>query len=490
MLASLSWRENQAKEPENPCKICLVCWLSVAIREKVWYTPWKSLPRESKIYKEESRVDPFIMDLDSASIGMLAALIILVAFSAYFSATETAFTSLNRIRLKARADDGNLRAARTLKLAEDYDKLLSTILIGNNVVNITATTVATVLCTRWFHQYGPTVSTVALTVIILIFGEISPKSLAKENAERWALFATPLLRILMVLFTPANFLFSQWKLLLGRLFRKKDDEGITEEELVGMVDQAETEGGLDSHESDLIRNAIEFNDMEVSEILTPRVDLEALADTATMEEAAAMYADSGFSRLPIYHDSIDNIIGVLHEKDFYAAYCRGVKRLSELKSSVLYTTETARISDLLRQLQQNKVHMAVVVDEYGGTQGIVTMEDIMEELVGEIWDEHDEVIEEFRKQSDGSYLVACSADLDDLYDLFDMKPSEEYDASSVSGWVMEEIGRVPDVGDRFQADGLDVCVTRVEHRRVMEIRVRPLPPEREEPEKAHAHSGT
>lgn len=220
------------------------------------------------------------------------------------------------------------------------------------------------------------------------------------------------------------------------------------------------------------------------------MDLEALADTATMEEAAAMYADSGFSRLPIYHDSIDNIIGVLHEKDFYAAYCRGVKRLSELKSSVLYTTETARISDLLRQLQQNKVHMAVVVDEYGGTQGIVTMEDIMEELVGEIWDEHDEVIEEFRKQSDGSYLVACSADLDDLYDLFDMKPGQEYDASSVSGWVMEEIGRVPDVGDRFQADGLDVCVTRVEHRRVMEIRVRPLPPEREEPEKAHAHSGT
>lgn len=222
----------------------------------------------------------------------------------------------------------------------------------------------------------------------------------------------------------------------------------------------------------------------------PRVDLEALADTATMEEAAAMYADSGFSRLPIYHDSIDNIIGVLHEKDFYAAYCRGVKRLSELRSSVLYTTETTRISDLLRQLQQNKVHMAVVVDEYGGTQGIVTMEDIMEELVGEIWDEHDEVIEEFRKQSDGSYLVACSADLDDLYDLFDMKPSEEYDASTVSGWVMEEIGRVPDVGDRFQADGLDVCVTRVEHRRVMEIRVRPLPPEKEEPEKAHAHSGT
>ena len=422
---------------------------------------------------------------------MLAALVALVALSAYFSATETAFTSLNRIRLKTRADDGDKRAARTLALAADFDRLLSTLLIGNNIVNNVATTIGAVLFIQLIGSgKGPTVSATVLTIVILIFGEVTPKSLAKERPEAWAIVATPLLRVMAVVLTPVNFLFTQWKRLLSLIIHKRGEDGITEEELMGMVDQAETEGSLDQHESDLIRNAIEFNDMEVSEILTPRVDLEALADTATMEEAAAMYASSGFSRLPIYHDSIDNIIGVLHEKDFYAAYCRGVKRLSELKGSVLYTTETARISDLLRQLQQNKVHMAVVVDEYGGTQGIVTMEDIMEELVGEIWDEHDEVVEEFRKQSDGSYLVACSADLDDLYDLFDMKPGQEYDASSVSGWVMEEIGRVPDVGDRFQADGLDVCVTRVEHRRVMEIRVRPLPPEKEEPEKAHAHSGT
>lgn len=413
------------------------------------------------------------MDLDSASIGMLAALIILVAFSAYFSATETAFTSLNRIRLKARADDGNLRAARTLKLAEDYDKLLSTILIGNNVVNITATTVATVLCTRWFHQYGPTVSTVALTVIILIFGEISPKSLAKENAERWALFATPLLRVLMVLFTPANFLFGQWKLLLGRLFRKKDDEGITEEELVGMVDQAENEGGLDQHESDLIRNAIEFNDLEVSEILTPRVDLVAVPDTATMEQAASLFVESGYSRLPIYHDSIDNIVGVIHEKDFNAARYHGETKLADLKAPVLYTTGNTKISELLRILQKNKAHMAVVVDEYGGTEGVATMEDIVEELVGEIWDEHDEVIEIFRKQPDGSYLIACSADLDDMYDLFQVKGT--CDAATVSGWVMEEVGRVPEEGDHFVYENLDVTVTKVDHRRVLEIRVVVLP---------------
>ena len=277
---------------------------------------------------------------------MLAALVALVALSAYFSATETAFTSLNRIRLKTRADDGDKRAARTLALAADFDRLLSTLLIGNNIVNNVATTIGAVLFIQLIGPgKGPTVSATVLTIVILIFGEVTPKSLAKERPEAWAIVATPLLRVMAVLLTPVNFLFTQWKKLLRVLLRHQDDDGITEEELMGMVDQAETEGSLDQHESDLIRNAIEFNDMEVSEILTPRVDLEALADTATMEEAAAMYADSGFSRLPIYHDSIDNIIGVLHEKDFYAAYCRGVKRLSELKSSVLYTTETARISD-------------------------------------------------------------------------------------------------------------------------------------------------
>ena len=408
--------------------------------------------------------------MDSSTVAMLAALVALVALSAYFSATETAFTSLNRIRLKTRADDGDKRAARTLALAADFDRLLSTLLIGNNIVNNVATTIGAVLFIQLIGPgKGPTVSATVLTIVILIFGEVTPKSLAKERPEAWAIVATPLLRVMAVLLTPVNFLFTQWKKLLRVLLRHQDDDGITEEELMGMVDQAETEGSLDQHESDLIRNAIEFNDMEVSEILTPRVDLEALADTATMEEAAAMYADSGFSRLPIYHDSIDNIIGVLHEKDFYAAYCRGVKRLSELKGSVLYTTETARISDLLRQLQQNKVHMAVVVDEYGGTQGIVTMEDIMEELVGEIWDEHDEEEVFIRKTGPRTYLVDASMDFDDFAEFFHL--SVETEMSSVSGWVMEKFDRVPEVGDRFVSDGLRVLVTRVDNHRTGEIQV-------------------
>ena len=417
------------------------------------------------------------MDLDSASIGMLVALVILVTMSAYFSATETAFTSLNRIRLKNKADNGSRRAAKTLALAEEYDKLLSTILIGNNIVNNVATTVGAVLFIKLVgEQRGPAVSATVLTIVILIFGEVSPKSLAKEHPEQFAMFSAPLLKLFMILLTPANFLFGQWKKLLSIVFRNSEDDGITEEELVGMVDQAETEGGLDEHESDLIRNAIEFTDLEVSEILTPRVDLVAAEEDSSMEEVAALFAESGYSRIPIYHETIDNIVGVIHEKDFYAARYRGETMVKNLKSPVFYTTGNTQVSELLRILQKNKAHMAVVVDEYGGTQGIATLEDILEELVGEIWDEHDEVIETFQKQSDGSYLIACSADLDDMYDLFQVKG--ECDAATVSGWVMEQVGRVPEVGDHFQAEGLDVTVTKVEHRRVLEIQVRTL----EEPE--------
>ena len=406
---------------------------------------------------------------------MIAALVILVILSAFFSATETAFTSLNRIRLKSRADSGNKRAALTLRIAEDYDKLLSTNLIGNNIVNISASTVGTVLFTKLFLDYGPLVSTVVLTVVILVFGEISPKSMAKENAEAFAMFAAPIMRVLMTVLAPVNYLFAQWKKLLSRIFRKSEEEGITEEELITMVDQAENEGGLDQHEGQLIRSAIEFNDLEVEEILTPRVDIVAAEDTATMDEIAAIFAENGYSRLPIYHDTIDNIIGVIHEKDFHAARYHGQEDVSAIVSNVLYTTGSTKISDLLRILQRAKAHMVIVVDEYGGTEGLCTLEDIVEELVGEIWDENDEVIEEFKKQSDGSYLISCNANLTDLYDLFSIKG--ERDCTTVSGWVMEEIGRVPEEGDHFVCENLDVTVTRVDHRRVLEIRVVVLPQE-------------
>lgn len=235
---------------------------------------------------------------------------------------------------------------------------------------------------------------------------------------------------------------------------------------------------MDQHESELIRSAIEFNDLEVDEILTPRVDIVAVKDTATMDEIAKVFAESGYSRLPVYHEDIDDIVGVIHEKDLHAARYYGRDDLSAIVGTVLYTTGNTKISELLRILQREKAHMVIVVDEYGGTEGLVTLEDIVEELVGEIWDEHDEVIEEFKKQEDGSYLISCNADLTDLFDLFSIKG--DCDANTVSGWVMEQIGRIPEPGDHFVADGLDVMVNKVDHRRVLEIRVLELPGRKEE----------
>ncbi|WP_186565541.1 HlyC/CorC family transporter [Lawsonibacter celer] len=418
--------------------------------------------------------------MESSSIVMIAVLVVLVILSAFFSATETAFTSLNRIRLKSKADGGNKRAALALRMVDDYDNLLSTILVGNNIVNLSASSLATILFTEGLKlRNGAVISTVVITVVVLIFGEVSPKSLAKEFPETFAMFSAPIMRVLVTVLTPLNLLFRQLKKLLSKVFHGDEDDGITEEELITMVDQAEDEGGLNQHESELIRSAIEFNDMEVDEILTPRVDIVAVEDTDSMEEIARTFAESGYSRLPVYHEDIDDVVGVIHEKDFHAARYRGKSDVKSIISPMLYTTGNTKISDLLRILQREKAHMVVVVDEYGGTEGLVTLEDIVEELVGEIWDEHDEVIEEFKKQEDGSYLISCNADLTDLFDLFSME--DECDANTVSGWVMEQIGRIPVEGDHFQADGLDVTVTKVDHRRVLEIKVVVLP-KTEEPE--------
>lgn len=420
--------------------------------------------------------------MESSSIVMIAVLVVLVILSAFFSATETAFTSLNRIRLKSKADGGNKRAALALRMVDDYDNLLSTILVGNNIVNLSASSLATILFTEGLKlRNGAVISTVVITVVVLIFGEVSPKSLAKEFPETFAMFSAPIMRVLVTVLTPLNLLFRQLKKLLSKVFHGDEDDGITEEELITMVDQAEDEGGLNQHESELIRSAIEFNDMEVDEILTPRVDIVAVEDTDSMEEIARTFAESGYSRLPVYHEDIDDVVGVIHEKDFHAARYHGKSDVKSIISPMLYTTGNTKISDLLRILQREKAHMVVVVDEYGGTEGLVTLEDIVEELVGEIWDEHDEVIEEFKKQEDGSYLISCNADLTDLFDLFSME--DECDANTVSGWVMEQIGRIPVEGDHFQADGLDVTVTKVDHRRVLEIKVVVLPKTEEHEEK-------
>ena len=405
------------------------------------------------------------------------ALVILVGFSAFFSASETAFSSLNQIRLKSRAEDGDSSAARVLAMAEQYDKLLSTIRIGNNIVNIAAASIGTILFTQMMGaERGATVSTIVLTIIVLIFGEVTPKSLAKEMPEKVATAVSPFLVLLLALMTPLTWLFTQWKKLLGHFVHSGEADTITEGELMTMVSEAENDGELTDRESELIRSAIEFDDVEVEEILTPRVDVVAVEDDIPLEELAQTFAESGYSRLPVYHGTIDNIIGVVHEKDFYIARLKKATKIDDLVVPTLYTTGSTQISQLLRTLREQHHHLAVVVDEYGGTEGIITLEDILEELVGEIWDEHDEVTEDFRKQSDGSWLVSGSASVDDLYEELDLPEEEDIDSNTVNGLVQEKTCHLPKVGDRFTLGEYDGVVTRTAKRRVTEVRLTPAAP--------------
>ncbi len=437
--------------------------------------------RFTLLYKRKLSVISLFMD--DGSITLLAALVILVAFSAFFSASETAFSSLNQIRLKSRADDGDASAARVLAMSEQYDKLLSSILIGNNIVNIAAASIGTILFTQWLGaERGATVSTIVLTAVVLIFGEVTPKSLAKEMPERVATSVSPILNLLMVLLTPLTWLFSQWKKLLGHFVHNSESDTITEGELMTMVSEAESDGELTDRESELIRSAIEFDDVEVEEILTPRVDVIAVSDDTSLEDLAQTFAESGYSRLPVYHDTIDNIIGVVHEKDFYLARLKKASSIESLITPTLYTTGSTQISQLLRTLREQHHHLAVVVDEYGGTEGIITLEDILEELVGEIWDEHDEATEDFRQQSDGSWLVSGSASVDDLYETLGLPEDDDIDSNTVNGLVQEKTRHLPKVGDHFTLGEFDGVVTRTARRRVTEVRLTPNTPV-EEPDK-------
>ena len=389
--------------------------------------------------------------------------------SAYFSATETAFSSANITRLKTRAEKGNSRAALACKLLERYDKLLSTILIGNNIVNIAMASLGTVLFVRSFGDMGATLSTVVVTVVVLIFGEISPKSIAKACAGEWAMAAAPFLRCLIWLLTPLNVLFALWKKLLAKVFHLDADSKMSPEELLMLVNEVQQDGSIDKDEGDLLKNAIGFSEQEAQDILIHRVDLGGRRIINTKKEVADLFTQTKYSRLLIYREDIDHIIGTVHQKDFYVGCGVTDKPLEEILSPALFVLENEPISLLLKKLQSAKTQVAVVVDEYGGTCGIVTMEDILEELVGEIWDEHDEEEVFLRKIGEDTYLVDASMDFDDFAEFFHL--TGETDMTSVSGWVMEQCDRVPEVGDHFTCQGLRVQVTRVDNHRTGEIRV-------------------
>ena len=403
-------------------------------------------------------------------LGKLIAMVICLILSAYFSATETSFSSLNKTRLKVLADDGNKKAERALKLAENYDKLIFTILIGNNIVNIAMASIGTLLFIGIYGDVGATISTVVVTVVVLFFGEITPKSIAKDMPEKFAMFSAPFIRVWIWVLTPVNFLLSQWKKLVSRFFKTDDESKISHEELLLFMEDAEQDGGIDENEGELLRNALEFRDLTAAEILTHRIEIEAVDITDSHEDIAKVFTQSGFSRLLVYRDTIDQVVGVLHQKDFYVNGKMTERPIAEIMTAPLFVYQHTKIRDILETLQLKKSHIAIVVDDFGGTLGIVTMEDILEELVGEIWDEHDEVEEDFEKLGEDLYRVDCSVSLEDFCEFFDVKL--ESDSVSVGGWIMEYLNHIPVKDEKITVENLEITVSEVNAHRVSFITVR------------------
>jgi CBS domain containing-hemolysin-like protein len=399
-------------------------------------------------------------------------IVVCVFLSAYFSATETAFSTFNRIRVKNMAEKGNKKADLVLTLSDNYDSLISAILIGNNIVNILASTMGALVFANLIQnndELASAVNTAVLTVAILIFGEISPKSIAKNHPEDFALFSAPIINVVRIVLFPLIVIFNAWQKLLARIFKAPEDQGMTEEELISIIEEAEEDGDIDKDEGDLIKSAIEFGDLEVGDIYTPRIDITALPVGSSKEAVAKTFSESGYSRLPVYDKDLDNVVGILYYKDFYTVAYKTNVPLKEIIKPVIYVAKAQPVNELMKELQEKQLHMAVVTDEFGSTAGIVTLEDILEEIVGEIWDEHDEIIEEIKKIEDNEYIVSGRANIENFFSELDI--DQEIDSVTVGGWAMEALGKIPEVGDSFEEHGLSVEVTEMDGRRVESVHV-------------------
>ncbi len=406
------------------------------------------------------------------STGLILILVLCVLLSGFFSATETAYSCCNEIRLKSMESAGNKRAGRVLKILQDYDSFLSTVLIGNNIVNIAASSIATIVFVRAMGEIGATWSTLVTTLVILIFSEVTPKSIANELPEQFACSVTGAVRVLIILFYPLSKLFAWWKLLINKVFHLEKKDDITEGEFLTMVDTAESRGGIDAEDSELIHSVMEFNDIDVGDIFVPRVDVLAIPLDATKEEIYQDFEENEYSRLPVYEENIDDIIGFLHQNDFFHSVYFGEAKLKDVLQPVLHVAPTMKISKLLTTLQQKHSHMAVVTDEFGGTEGIVTMEDILEELVGEIYDEHDEEEKDIVRTGKNEYLAQCSCELEDFFEYFHMDEPEDSESNTLGGWVLEKFEEIPEKGESFTYKNLTVSVNETDSRRVLSVRIK------------------
>lgn len=393
----------------------------------------------------------------------------LVLGSAFFSATEIAFSSLNPIKLKHMIQQGHKRAKHTLKLSEDFDHILTTILVGNNIVNILSASLATIVFLSISKDYGVPLSTAAMTIIVLIFGEITPKSIAKRMPEKFAISMTPILQFFIWVLLPISFIFKGIQRLINKIMKEDKGPTMTEDELLTYVSEVQLEGGINKNEGDLIRSVIDFDDLKIEEIFTPRVHVIGIDLEMDIRKITSIFRQSGYSRLPVYEGSIDHIIGTINHKDFYNRVVLDKQSLDSIIKAPVFVTEYMKVSDLLNLLKKYKSHMAIVKDEFGGTLGIVTMEDILEELVGDIWDEHDEIIEHIIQVDDLTYKVKGAADLEDLFDKLEI--NEEVEFQTVNGWVQEELGKIPSSGESFIFKNFKIVVTQADTKKVLEVNI-------------------
>lgn len=400
-------------------------------------------------------------------------IIILLLFSGFFSACETSFASVNRIRLKNYAAQGDKKAKRALEIANKYDSALTAILIGNNIVNIASASVGTVLFTEILGANGVGIATVFMTIAVLIFGEIIPKSIAKENAESVTLAVSEVLGIIITILSPLTWLFSHLKRLVSKLINSGEVQPtVTVEELKYIIDEIEDQGVLEESESDLVRSALEFDDILVSQILVPRVNIIAVEVNDPIDEIKMLFVDEMYTRIPVYENNIDNIIGVINEKDFFKMMVNGGDSIDSIITQTMYISELKPISQVLHQMQKSKIHMAIIVDQYGGTQGIVTMEDIIEELVGEIYDENDEIISSLTKVSENVYEVSGLLSINDMLETLEI-PVDLIDSGSttIGGWVMELFGDIPAESDCIKKGIFTVTVLKVEDQKIDKVMI-------------------
>ncbi|MFD0959221.1 hemolysin family protein [Paenibacillus chungangensis] len=412
--------------------------------------------------------------MEGIPLPLLLTLGALILLSAFFSSAETAFSSVNKIRLRNYVDEKKPGSKKALDIVENFDNALSTILVGNNIVNIAAASISAKVSVDLFGpSAGLIFSTFGMTILILIFGEILPKSFAKEHAESYSLKISGIMFVLITILTPVNFIFSKLRSLVSRVFSKgeKNNLSVTEEEIKVMVEISEEEGVIDKEEKELVHRSLEFNDILVGEALTPRPDMVAVEVSQPMEDIKQAFLDERFSRIPVYENDIDNIIGILSERDFFAALLQdGEANIRELIRKPKFVVKSMKISALMLELQKSNVHMSIVIDEFGGTSGLITLEDILEQLVGEIWDEHDVVIDMVTQLDDHTYEMSPQLTLDEFAKIVAIPPIDS-SFHNLGGWVFGNIDRIPHKGDSFQYEHLLLTVIEVDKKRIKRIRV-------------------